>query len=437
MTQIELLKSSEFWEAQVLSNPALIPLTIPRTNKYITTTPTINQSAFLLLTCKEALFGGAAGGGKSETLLTAGLQYVDVPGYAALILRRTYADLALPGALMDRAHERLDGTDAHWSEQDKTWTFPGGATLTFGYLQAENDKYRYQSSEFQYIAFDELTQFTQTQYTYMFSRLRRREGSPVPLRMRAGSNPGGTGHQWVKQRFIVEGRTKGRVFIPSKLSDNPHIDQAAYIASLGELDSVTKQRLLDGDWEVGEAGSKFDKTWFEVVEHAPSDLKTVRYWDLAGTEVSPSSPDPDWTSGLKLGRSVDGIYYVLDVQRCRKKALGVEQLVRHTASRDGRDVRIGIEQEPGSSGKAVVDRYVREVLDGYPVKGYQPTGDKVTRATPVATKAEARLIKLVRGAWIDDFLDELSAFPHGGHDDQVDTLSGAYGMLTQQGVGFT
>ena len=132
----------------------------------------------------------------------AALQYVDVPGYAALLFRRTYADLNLPGALMDRAHQWLGATAARWNAHDHRWTFPSGATLTFGYLETERDKYRYQSSELQYIGFDELTQFPESQYTYLFSRLRRLGDSEVPLRMRSASNPGGEGHEWVRARFV-------------------------------------------------------------------------------------------------------------------------------------------------------------------------------------------------------------------------------------------
>jgi len=95
------------------------------------------------------------------------LQYVDIPGYAALLLRRRFSDLALPGALMLRADEWLRGTDATWNENKRTWTFPSGAKLAFGYLEHEADKYRYKSSEFQFIGWDELTQFQESQYTYL------------------------------------------------------------------------------------------------------------------------------------------------------------------------------------------------------------------------------------------------------------------------------
>ena len=228
--------------------------------RYIPHQPFLRQRMFLGLTCEEALYGGQAYGGKSDTLLMGALQYVDVPGYAALLLRRTFKDLSLPGALMERASEWLKPTPAHWSGETKTWTFPSAATLTFGYLDAENDKYQYQSSEFQYIGFDELTQFTDTQYTYLFSRIRRPrmpcvlcggalemraadgiwqhdpseltdapEHMPepdtiilrqypaskernlsifqIPLMMRSGTNPGGAGADWVSNRFIPDGFT--------------------------------------------------------------------------------------------------------------------------------------------------------------------------------------------------------------------------------------
>ena len=99
----------------------------------------------------------------------AALQYIDVPGYRALLFRRTFADLNLPGALMDRARDWLGGTPARWNAHDHVWTFPSGASLTFGYLETERDKYRYQSSELQYIGFDELTQFGESPSTSICS----------------------------------------------------------------------------------------------------------------------------------------------------------------------------------------------------------------------------------------------------------------------------
>lgn len=239
---------------------------------FIPQRPTARQKLFLDLKDKrEVFYGGAAGGGKSSALLMAALEYIDVPGYSALILRKTYADLAKPGALLDRAQQWLRGK-AHWSDKNKTWTFPSGATLSFGYIDAENDKFNFQGAEFQFIGFDETSQFTKSQYAYLFSRLRRLKGSDVPIRMRAASNPGGLGAAWVYERFIPEGFVPDdaieekvwtkidvdeetgdpieRYFVPARLDDNPHLDQAEYEQSLRELDPVTRAQLRRGDWQI-------------------------------------------------------------------------------------------------------------------------------------------------------------------------------------------
>lgn len=242
--------------------------------------PTPPQQAFLLLddlAVREALYGGAAGGGKSDALLMAALRYVDVPGYAALLLRRTYADLALPGALMDRAQTWLAGTDARWNATDSRWTFPSGATLSFGYLQTAKDRYRYASAEFQFIGFDEVTQFDAEEYRFLFTRLRRPSDGPlagVPLRMRSASNPGGRGHNWVLSRLIervpaatldpddpaydpqdTRERAERRIFVPARLDDNPHVDRAGYEESLANVDPYLRAQMLAGDWYARQPGA--------------------------------------------------------------------------------------------------------------------------------------------------------------------------------------
>lgn len=403
-------------------------MTTPRLTKYIPHKPTPKQSAFLLLRGREALYGGAAGGGKSDALLMGALQWVDVPGYSAILLRRTYADLSLPKALMDRSREWLSGTDAQWNDQKKMWTFPSGAQLVFGYLEHDQDVYRYQSAEFQYIGFDELTQFTERQYRYLFSRLRRLIDSPVPLRVRAATNPGGVGHGWVKQRFLIEGRSKSRVFIPARLTDNPYLDQAEYIHSLNNLDEVTRLQLLRGDWDIAEGGAVFDRSWFaEIVPNAPQAARRVRYWDRAATRPKPNR-DPDYTVGVLLAM-LDGQFYIENLQRFRGTPADNEARIAQAAQIDGRGVPIVMEQEPGSSGVDTIDHYRRRVLLGYEFYADKVTGSKAERAGPVSSAARAGNVRLVRGEWISAFLDEADAFPHGEHDDQIDALSGAFTWL--------
>ena len=699
-------------------------------SRFIPVQPTAKQLAFLFLPTLEALFGGAAGPGKSVGLLMSGLQYVDNPHYAALLLRKSYADLSLPGALMDKAAQWLGGTAAVWQAEKKTWAFPSGATLTFGYLDNTQDKYRYQSSEFQFCVgkgtpvlmgdgqwraieeiapgeyvqtlegpqpvlkvhrpglkqvcrvscslgevivsaqhrlltafggwctpmellssqsppcgnideyswqrcgegpvhlghspwghwpihapwrqsavgtvllgsassgvdghsdcvasgdahavvgqrriscaplvlyarrpqsgaqgascggvpdafplvalqdspigcpmglhscgvhplthrvtglggtrqpddagarsqtcrneggrgntlvcnpleyvhpytmerrpirdadvrglhcdmalageaevfdltvsscshyiiypgliasncgFDELTQFQESDYRYMFSRLRRLEGSDIPIRMRAASNPGNIGHVWVQQRFMVE-RNDDRVFLPARIEDNPYLDRAEYEKTLQELDPITRLQLLNGDWSARQSGNKFRREWFEIVDEAPIDCRWVRRWDMAATEPKRGS-DPDYTAGCLMGVSSKRVLYIADIKRLRGTPGACEALVRQTAETDGRNVAVRMEQEPGSSGVKVIDDYTRRVLMGWDFQGVPSTGNKEVRANPLASQAEAGNIKLVRGPWINAFLDEIELFPLGSHDDQVDAASGALLDLTSE-----
>lgn len=391
------------------------------------------QAAFLLLSDLEVLYGGAAGGGKSEALLLGALQYVDVPDYAALIVRRTYADLALPGAIMDRAKDWLvPHPDVRWNEDRKTFTFPSGSTITFGHLEGPLDRYRYQSSEFQYVGCDEVTQLRESDYLYLFSRLRRLAEMPVPVRMRTATNPGGPGHEWVKQRFLVEGSGTGRIFIPARLDDNPYLDQASYLLSLDQLDPITRARLRWGDWGARPPGEMFQRGWFaeRVLDERPSEATWIRRWDLAATERRRVGDDPDFTAGVLMGRTPDRDVTVADVVRRQGTPGDVERLVKATAEADGRAVHIRMEQEPGSAGKTVIDHYAK-VLMGYDFRGVPSTGSKAARAAPLASYAQAGHVYLVRGAWLSDFLSELEAFPQDAvHDDQVDAASGAFADLS-------
>lgn len=430
---------------EAAANPAdaalaeLARLLTPRTNKYIPWQPSETQTAFLLLDCREALYGGAAGGGKSVALLMAALQYVDVPGYHALLLRRTFAALSKPGALIDLAHEWLRGTDATWNEQRKQWTFPSGATLSFGYLDTEGDKYQYQGAAFSFVGFDELTQFTRTQYTYLFSRCRKRaegEASKVPLRVRAASNPGGEGHAWVYERFFTEGRAKGRVFIPAKLADNPYLDAESYREMLAELSPVERRQLEDGDWRAVVAGDWFRAEWWEYVEphRLPAVRRRVRYWDTASTKPSARNRDPDYYVGVLMSEW-RGLFFIEDVERFRLGPAEAEARLEAVTKRDGPDVEVWMAQEPGSQSEHLIHTYARTVFRGYTFRGDRQTGDKVHRAKPLSAGVHNKVVKLVRGTWNRDFTDEAEAFFNPSvHDDQVDAASGAHSKLARAGA---
>ncbi len=376
----------------------------------------------------------------SDYLLMAALQFVTVPNYNAIIFRRSYSDLSLPDGLIPRSHEWLQSTDAKYYNDLHQWKFPSGATLTFGYLESENDIYRYKSSAYTFIGYEEVTEFPNERfYTYLFSRMRRLSTASVPLRMRCTTNPDGPGADWVYNRFLPESpqpTSPDRSFIQSKLTDNPHIDQEGYLASLDELDPVTKIQLRDGAWKVKKAGNKFKQEWFDRswinYEDIPKEGIVIRYWDLASTEEKKKgskTTDPDYTSGTRV-RLHQNTYYIEDIRRGRFNPGTLEEFVQETAEFDGPETIIFIEQEPGATGKIVVDDYIRRVLNGYATFGDRPTGSKEIRANVFSAALYNGNVRIARADWNKQFVTECLLFPTKGvHDDTIDSTSGAISKL--------
>ena len=394
-------------------------------DSYIPHEPHPKQAAFLEADTLEALYGGAAGGGKSDALLMAALEYVDVPGYAALLLRRTFEDLAKPDALIPRSKEWLMETNATWNDQRHQWTFPSGATLSFGYLQHEDDKYHYQGAAYQFIGWDELTQFTETQYTYLFSRCRRPSDvsanaalAAVPLRIRAASNPGGVGHDWVKARFKIDragGHDPSRPFIPARLEDNPSLDLQTYEVSLSVLDVVTRGQLRYGDWDIGATGNVFDRAWWNLYDEIPLGVHSgYTFVDTAGYDDKTTGDYAVLATIIRVGKDL----YWKDVQRGHW--LFPELVQRCLDTKDEHGLPICIEETPWA--KPLIQTLQRRMSGVIPFK--IEGRSKLTRAQAASPFAEAGNFYLPRGAeWLPDFIEEHGAFPMGAHDDMVDTTS--------------
>src|SRR5690606_9993018 len=172
-----------------------------------------------------------------------------------------------------------------------------------------------------------------------------------------------------------------------------------------------------------------------VIEVLPRNLQFVRYWDRAATKKTENN-DPDFTVGLKLAKDGNGIFYVCDIVRFRESPLKVQNAIKNSATQDGVQTRIGIEQDPGQAGVSEVDLLIR-MLQGFNAKAYKVQKDKVTRASPVSAQAEAGNVKILRSKWNEDFFRELENFPDGGHDDQVDALSGAFLMHAENKYNIT
>lgn len=429
------------------------------------------QERFLASPATVAFFGGGAGGGKSFALLLDALRYAalePVPGYRAVIFRRVMPQIALPGGLWDESQTLYGLTGGKSNQTLHEWRWrEHNTSIKFDALQYDKDKLKWQGGQVAYIGFDEATHFSEEQFFYLFSRKRSRSGAPT--RIRATTNP--DADSWVK-RFLAPwvdedydgpgGRAKsGEIrwllrdgsalqwlapgehhpdavsvtFIAATIFDNPALLEAdpGYISSLKALPLVERQRLLYGDWSARNNGVLFKRHWFPLLASAPSPAdiaRVVRYWDIAATEPSPENPDPDWTCGIKVARLKDDSYVVLDLRRERYSSARVEELIRHTAEDDGPGIQIFMEQEPGSSGKNVIDYYRRKVLAGYSFTGVKTDQKKEVRARPIASQAEGRNISLVKSYWNDPLLSELEAFPtEGVHDDAPDSLFGAMEQL--------
>lgn len=219
---------------------------------------------------EEMLYGGSAGGGKTDFSVMELLRQVDIPNYRGLILRKTYPQLK---DIIDRMYSIYPKAVYGCSYKDSKhqWTFPSGAKIYLGSLNDANAKYNYQGLAFDLIIFDELTQFTREDYEYLQSR-NRPTGSNTRVYMRATANPGGVGHGWVKNRFIDVAppnttirekvvihtpnnekivKYRDRIFVPSTLFDNKILMQndPNYMVRLAQMGEKERKALLYGDWD--------------------------------------------------------------------------------------------------------------------------------------------------------------------------------------------
>jgi len=234
---------------------------------------------------------------------------------------------------------------------------------------------------------------------------------------------------------------KSLTFIPASLADNRILMDAdpGYMANLMALPLVDRERLLGGNWKIRPAaGLYFQRAWCETVEAAPAGLTLVRGWDLAATPKTEHN-DPDWTCGTLIGRTEDKRFYVLDQVWLRGTPGEVEDLIRNTASRDGRGVAISLPQDPAQAGKSQSLAYIK-MLAGYRVtatpEGRSSAGTtpsamsaKVTRFGPFSAQAQAGNVKIVRGAWNDRWCTELEGFPEAAHDDSADSTARSFAAL--------
>jgi predicted phage terminase large subunit-like protein len=438
------------------------------------------QTEFMRTPTDIAIYGGAAGAGKSFALLVEALRHAGrVPNFTAAVFRRTMPQITNPGGLWDESVKlyRAAGGIPHLIVRE--WRWLRGGKIKFVHLQYDSTVYDWHGAQITLICFDELTQFTKHQFFYMLSRNRSTCG--VRPYIRATCNP--DADSWVAdfvgwwidpetglpiperagvlRYFVRVGdeikwadrpedllqhlphpedlppgvdplRPISVTFIPAKVFDNPALLRVnpEYLASLRSLPSLERERLLEGNWKIrAAAGLFFKRAWCTVVDEVPTDLDVVRYWDLAATEKTEFN-DPDWTVGIKLGRDRHRAYWLLDMVRARANPGDIERLLFNTATQDGKQVRIGFGQDPGQAGKSQANQLVR-ALSGFRVEPAPESGDKITRFGPFSSQCGAGNVKIRRGCWNEELFRVLEGFPDLAHDDEVDACSGAFEMLNR------
>ena len=434
-------------------------------------TPNARQAQFLNADDVEVLYGGPTRCGKTAALVLAALRFAHVPGYAALILRRTHAELKQPDGPAALALEWLGSLPgAKWNGTEMNFRLPcpgGGESLfQFGYLLDPQDHLRYQGGAYQFFGFDELTHFREAQYTWMFSRLSRRTSmAGVPVRFRCTANPGGPGHDWVKRRFGLHGipqdavRTPDgddgsvRVFIPGRLEDNPGVDHATTRAGLRRIsDPAVRRQLEDGDWDVVPGGAVFraaPPTYRDVPEGLAIGI---------GVDFAYTVDKGDYSVAVVLGKRWvpdNGVaghwrYYWLDTVRERVEAPAFAPRLKALKQRYPTALwraYIGGTEKSNEAWLRASGVNVGAVFTG--------SQSKLKRALPVASawngrepdpddpndRGEPQRIWMPeRGTWVHEAQAEVLSFTGEdgrGHDDVPDALSAAHDVLSGPALDLT
>lgn len=441
------------------------------------------QEVFLASPADIAIYGGAAGGGKTWGLLMESLRNVKNPQYGAVFFRRSTVQIRNEGGLWDESANLFPDAGGRPREHVLDWKFKSGATISFAHLEHDKTRLNWQGSQIPLICFDELTHFSEIQFWYMLSRNRsmcgvrpyvratcnpdvdswvanfiawwidQNTGLPIPERagvvrwmVRIGDkiawadSPQELAHHTMPDENgdMVPIPPKSVTFIAASVTDNKALMAAdpAYIANLMALPTVERERLMGGNWKIRpSAGLYFQRAWCEVIDVLPLNVYWCRGWDLAAT-IKTENNDPDSTSSTKIGVvDVGGVpkYIVAHNTNDQKSPAGVRELIQSTAeddNRNGEDVMISIPQDPGQAGKAQKESMAAQ-MTGYNVRFSLESGDKVTRFSPFSAQAQAGNVMILRGSWNDSWFNSLEGFPEAAHDDDPDSTARAFNALNE------
>ena len=435
-----------------------------------------SQEQFLATKADIAIYGGAAGGGKTYALLLEPLRHMNVEGYSATIFRKNATQITIDGGLLDESMQiyGLLRSAVYKASPKPHWTFGGKAKVSFMHIDGDRDLPKWQGSQICFLGFDELCHFSELQFFYMLSRNRSTCG--VKPYVRATCNPYAdswvakfiswwidqeTGYpiqersgvlryfcrdnaevKWgdtpeeLSEKYGVEPELcKSVTFIASSIYDNKILLERdpSYLANLHGLSLVERERLLKGNWKIRPAaGYYFKRSKIrQMLSVVPADIiRWVRAWDLAAT-VSIEDDDSACTAGVLMGKRKDGCIFIADVINVRENGADVRRLIKNTALSDNAlygNVTIRLPQDPGQAGKDQIQSFVK-MLGGFHVVTAIESGDKVTRAEPFSSQWLAGNVDVREAEWNDEYFRQLENFPVGKLKDMVDASANAYSEL--------
>ncbi len=445
------------------------------------------QETFLSTSADIAIYGGAAGGGKTYALLLEAVRHTNNPKFGAVIFRRQSIQITQEGGLWDSSYEVYGGIKGAVPKTSPRyhWKFKTGARVGFAHIDGDRDLGKWQGSQIALIGFDELTHFTKKQFFYMMSR--NRSASGIDPYIRATCNPDAdswvadfiswwidqdTGYpisersgiirymvhmndiiswfdtedegiDFAKQHGLDEYKAKKSVksvtFIASTLQDNKILmeNDPGYLANLLALTEVEKERLLNGNWKIKpSAGSFFKRTQIgDILTSIPNDIVAIcRGWDLAATDED-ENKEAAYTAGVLIAKRACGRFLILDVVNKQLKAGDVRKLIMTTTKADNVKyrkyctVRQRLPQDPGQAGKEQAGSYIN-MLAGYNVVTRPESGSKESRAEPMAAEWQQGFFDVMEGEWNEEYFNQLESFPESKFKDMVDAGSSAFGEIT-------
>lgn len=425
------------------------------------------QTMFALCSADGALCGGSFYGGKSVSILMEAGRNIDHPKYRGVVFRRTFTQITDAGGLADIARVLYPPYGAIETKDGCLWEFPSGAKIKFNHLQHNSDVMNYRSSQFSFLGIDQVEEFDQSPVFYLISRTRPSPGYNRKAYFRFSCNPEPgwladfikwwwdekTGYPIKERAGVIRYYTQigGNIvwvpkdwrgtrgekpisfsFVPSTMYDNVEgmKNDPSYVSKVSALDPVAVERYIKGNWLISYSGGVFNSAWFKLItiDQIPKDIKLLRYWDFAASEVKDGN-DPDWSAGTLCGIA-GGDIYILDIDMFRENpGITIKKVEDHALS-DGPNVAIRWEEEKGSAG-AFNTAHLTDKLIGFNAKGDKVKGDKVERAKPLASMAFKGKVYYVEAPWNKDFISQLGIFPKKPRD-IIDSLTGNLKCLTTE-----